>query len=355
MSDVEQVENAPSEEPAAGELSTVARGPRRAVLSVLLVAIAAALPVVVSDPGWQTVMLLVLINACGALGLTLLFGLAGQISLAQASFAGIGAYAPAIVAVHLGLNPWWGLPVGIIVALITAVIIGVPVLRLEGLHLAIATAALAVIFVVVVTQLPSLTGGAPGLAGLTPLSFFGVRMNQPDQLYYAVLAALVVLYVLTIGLVRSPIGKMFLAIGHDSRAAGIAGIRVPSLKVKVFALSAAFAAVSGFFLAEYLLVVVPESFDLIPALLFLVMVVVGGSRALMGAVVGAAFITVVPVLIPQYPRVQETLFAVAFLLAVMFVPDGLVGQRTLASIRSLFERLISRNEKRGETEVVSEK
>jgi branched-chain amino acid transport system permease protein len=118
---------------------------------------------------------------------------------------------------------------------------------------------------------------------------------------------------------------MFTAIRHDPRAAALTGIPVPNLKVKTFALSASFAAVGGFFLAEYLLIASPDSFSIVPSLYFLLMVVIGGSRSLGGAIVGAAFVTVVPQLMPRYPHQQEILFAVSFLVIVLFIPKGLAG------------------------------
>lgn len=269
--------------------------------------------------------MLIVINACVTLGLTLLFGFAGQISLAQAAFMGVGAFAPAILAIKHGLSPWWGLPVGIVIATVVAVLIGAPVLRLEGLYLAMATTALNIVMVVVAEQLTAITGGPFGLAGLHPLSLFGWDLLNVSHFYYVVLFAFLLLYLLAHRLVHSPIGGMLAALRHDPRAAALAGVPVPVLKVKVFAISAAFSAVGGFFLAEYLLLASPEQYSIVQSLYFLLMVVVGGTRSLPGAVIGAAFVTVVPQLLPDLPREQQILFAASYLVIVVFVPDGLGG------------------------------
>lgn len=286
---------------------------------------AALLPTLVDDPVWQGIAVQVLISACGALGLTLLYGFAGQISLAQAAFVGVGAFAPAIIAVKYAGSPWWGLPIGVVSSGALAALVGAPVLRLEGLYLAMATTALNILMVVVAEQLTPFTGGPFGLAGLHPLELFGWSLIEPKDLYYVTLAAFVVLLVLAHNLVTSPLGPMFAALRHDPRAAALSGIPVPALKIRTFALSAAFGAVGGFFLAEYLLLASPESFSVVPSLYFLLMVVVGGSRSLPGAIVGAAFVTIVPQLVPSHPREQQFLFAASFLVIVLFVPNGLVG------------------------------
>jgi branched-chain amino acid transport system permease protein len=219
----------------------------------------------------------------------------------------------------------WGLPVGIVVAAVVAVLIGAPVLRLEGLYLAMATTALNIVMIVVAEQLTAITGGPFGLAGLHPLTFFGWDLINVSHFYYVVLAAFLVLYLLAHRLIHSPVGVMLAALRHDPRAAALAGVPVPVLKVKIFAISAAFAAVGGFFLAEYLLLASPEQYSIIPSLYFLLMVVVGGMRSLPGAVIGAAFVTVVPQLMPSLPREQQILFALSYLVIVVFLPEGLSG------------------------------
>jgi branched-chain amino acid transport system permease protein len=290
-----------------------------------IVVLAALLPTLVTAPVWRSIAVQIAINACVALGMTLLFGFAGQISLAQAAFMGIGAFAPAILAIKHGMSPWWGLPVGIVIAAVLAAVIGAPVLRLEGLYLAMATTALNIVMVVVAEQLTAITGGPFGLAGLHPLSFFGLDLINVSNFYYVVLTVLMILYLLAYRLLNSPIGVMLAALRHDPRAAALAGVPVPVLKVKVFAMSAAYAAVGGFFLAEYLLLASPEQYTIIASLYFLLMVVVGGTKSLPGAIIGAAFVTVMPQLMPGLPREQQIVFAVAYLIIVVLLPDGIAG------------------------------
>jgi branched-chain amino acid transport system permease protein len=274
---------------------------------------------------WMGIVVQIGIYACPAIGAMVLLGWTGQISLAQATFMGVAAYATALVSVHYLHSPWWGLPTGMLVSAAFATIIGFPVLRLQGLYLVMATAALNIGAVVLVLQNESYLGGAQGLAGVAPLNLFGTDLFEPEQQYYVVLVAVVLIGVLTRSLVRSPVGAMFAAMRHDQTAAGLTGIPVWTLKVKTFILSAVWAAVGGFLLVEYLTLATTDSYSTLPSLNLLVMVVIGGMRSVPGAVLGAAFVIVVPQLIPSQPAAQELIFAGAFLLVTMLVPTGLAG------------------------------
>jgi branched-chain amino acid transport system permease protein len=298
---------------------------RRLAGSALALAAALGLPAVVEDPIWQGVLVLIGVDAIVVLGLTVLFGLAGQISVAQAGLAGIGAYAVAIPATRWGWSPWWGLAVGVVAAAAIAWLIGKPVLRLEGYYLAMATLAVNIVMVVFANHLAGWTGGPYGLAGLPPLSFAGLEIVQPHQMYYVVLAILVGALAAGGRLVRSPAGRQLSAIRTNPRAAALAGVDVPRLKLKAFVLAGIFAAVGGFLRAESLLIVVPSQFGVVPSIYLIVMLVVGGMRSVWGAVVGAAFVNVVPEVLAEQPELQAVVFALSFMLVLMFLPDGLAG------------------------------
>jgi branched-chain amino acid transport system permease protein len=277
------------------------------------------------------------IYAGPAVGAMILLGWTGHISLAQGTFMAVGAYSTALVSARYDLSPWLGLPIGIVVAAVFAAIIGFPVLRLQGLYIVMATAALNIGVIVIITESRGYLGGSLGLPGLAPLRLFGRDLYEPDQQYYLVLTVLLVMCLLSHLLLRSPIGAMFTALRHDQTAAALVGIPVWTLKVRAFVLSAIFAAVGGFFFAEYLLFVTTDSFGALPSLNLLVMVVIGGLRSIPGAILGAAFVTIVPQLIPNQPAAQELIFAGTFLLVTMFLPSGLAGAVQLGA-RWLGER-----------------
>lgn len=297
------------------------------------IVLAALVPYLVTDPTWQNVAVQVLANAIVVLGLSLLFGYAGQMSFAQATFVGFGSYAPAILFVEFGLSPWWGLPAGILSAMAVAWAVGIPVLRLEGYYLAMATAAVAIGFVIVAEQLSSVTGGPYGLAGLAALDLFGNELITPQDLYPVVLAGFLLSALLVRRLVRSPSGRLLSAVRDDPRAAGLCGLNVARVKLQTFVASAGLAAVGGFFLVQSLLVVNPGQFGIVPALYFVIMLVVGGSRSVIGAVLGALFVTATPELLAGHVEAQEIVFAVTFLLVVLFLPNGIAGAfRSLAHL-----------------------
>lgn len=307
-------------------------------LPLLALIPALTVPLWLHDPVWMDIIVLIVIHYAAALGMMILFGYAGQISLAQAAFVGIGSYAPAMLAIRFELSPWLGLPVGLLLAGAVAVLIGVPVLRLQGLYLAMATAAFNVLFIVLVSNWDSMTGGGFGLSGIPALSFFGYDLVDPQHFYYVAVVLAIILFLLAEGLVKSPTGAMFSALSHNPRAAGLVGIPVPRLKVKAFVLSACFAAVAGFLLTQYMAVVVPESFAVPESIAFLLMVVVGGMRSPWGALAGAAFVTVMPQLMPQSPQGQEILYAVAFMVILMFMPKGITGLNPRRVVRRLAAR-----------------
>jgi ABC-type branched-chain amino acid transport system, permease component len=200
---------------------------RRLAGSAVAVVAALSAPAVVVDPIWQGVLVLIGVDAIVVLGLTVLFGLAGQISVAQAGLAGIGAYAVAIPATRYGWTPWWGLALGVVVAIAIAWLIGRPVLRLAGYYLAMATLAVNIIMVVFANHLAGWTGGPYGLAGLPPLSILGVEILRPHQMYYVVLAALVVALAAAHRLIHSPLGRQLACIRTNPRAAALSGIESP--------------------------------------------------------------------------------------------------------------------------------
>lgn len=291
----------------------------------LAVALALLAPALIADRTWQGVLVLIGIDAIVVLGLTILFGAAGQISVAQAGIAGVGAYAVAIPATRYGWSPWWGLALGILVAAGISYLIGKPVLRLEGYYLAMATLAVNLLMVVLANHLVDWTGGPYGLAGLPPLSILGLEVIRPHQMYYVVLVALAVVLVATRQLLGSPSGRQLRAVRGNPRTAALSGIDVPRLKLKAFVVAGVFAAVGGFLKAESLLIVVPSQFSVVPSIYLIVMLVVGGMQSVWGALLGAAFINIVPELLAEQTDLQAIVFALSFMVVLMFLPDGLAG------------------------------
>jgi branched-chain amino acid transport system permease protein len=302
------------------------------LLTVLTVAALALLPPLLSASHLAVFTLLGL-AATVTVGLSLLMGYAGQVSLGQASFYAIGAYTAGLLSVH-GAPTLLGLLAAPVVAAVAAVAVGVPLLRLRGHHLAFATLAMQLILLSLLSQ-GEWAGGAIGLQGIPRLSVGGYEFA--DDVGYAYLAwALLGLAVLvSANVIASRPGRGLRALATSETAAAASGVPVGRYRLAVFALSAAFAGLAGGVYAFYLGYLGPGSFPVLLSIEYVVMAVVGGLGTIAGPVVGAtAVILLVQALttigtqpgMPSYaPSVLSyAVYAVILVLVVLFLPRGIV-------------------------------
>jgi len=291
-----------------------------------------ALPPLLPEPQLSVFVLLLLAAAVTA-GVSLLMGYAGQVSLGQAAFYAIGAYTAGISAVR-GVPTLIGLLAAPLVAALAAVVLGAPLLRLRGHHLAFATLAVHLILLSLLGQ-GSWAGGAIGLQAIPPLSIAGTPLR--DDLSYAYLAWLVLAVVLLISrnVVASRAGRGLRAAAGSEIAAAAAGVPVAGYRLVVFALSAAFSGLAGGVYAFYLGYLGPGSFPLLLSIEFVVMAVVGGLGTTTGPVVGAAVITLLVQALnqlgtapgmPGYAPVvlSYAVYAVLLIVVVRYLPRGIV-------------------------------
>jgi branched-chain amino acid transport system permease protein len=297
--------------------------PYRGVL-VLLV-ITAILPLLIKSHYYTNIMIFVGVYTILALGLTLLLGYAGQVSLGQAGFYGIGAYVSGILTVKVGLNPWMALPVAIGITSVFAFFIGYSTLHLKGLYLAMATLGVGIIFHILFIELKDLTGGAIGLIDIPSLSIGGIKLDT--DLKYYVLVWFIVLFVffLTTNLVHSRVGRGMRAIQGNELAANCMGVDAFKYKIKVFVLSAALASLSGFLYAHYINFISPSVFDFSFSILFLTMTIVGGRESIWGALYGAAILTLLPELIRRYEDLNVMIWGAILVVVLIFFNRGIAG------------------------------
>jgi branched-chain amino acid transport system permease protein len=268
------------------------------------------------------------------LGLILLTGYAGQFSLSQAAFFGMGAYSSGILTVRYGLPPLLALVIGACIAGGIAFLLGRPIFRLRGHFLAMGTLALNEIVYLLFNNL-RFTGGSSGFGGIQPFSVAGFSFSGMEQRFYLVwlVAGAGTWFALRLG--RSREGRALAALRSHETAAAACGINLSASKTRVFVLSAVFGAIGGSLYAHDILYVNPPPFALLPSIMILVMAVVGGLGSAWGAVVGVAILTVAHQLIVEFlPRVfgagavgaGESLVVGAILLLVLvFMPSGVVG------------------------------
>ena len=321
---------------------------RRASIGVaVLIAIACALPFVVSN--YRTFQLtLVLVYAIALLGLNILTGYNGQISLGHGAFYAIGAYTAAVLMDRLGAPYWATLPAAGAVCLVAGFLFGLPALRLEGLYLALATFALGVSMPQLLKyhHLEKWTGGVQGIVIAKPeppafLREAGLQMNPDQWLYFFALAVAAMMFVLGWNLLRGRVGRALIAIRDQHIAAEAMGINSALYKSLAFGVSAMYTGIAGALGAIAVQYVAPDSFTIFLSLVFLVGIVVGGLASISGALYGALFIQFVPNVADEISKAAPWAIFGLFLIGFVYLmPSGVAG-----AVRMLLVRLMRKGAK----------
>ena len=305
--------------------------PRRVLLAVLAAG-TLVLPLTL-DSGGLAVFVQAALSACVVVGISLLMGYAGQVSLGQAMFFGAGGYTAALLSMY-GVPTLVGLLAAPLATAAVAVLLGLPLLRLRGHHLAFATIAMHMMFLVLVTQ-SDLLGGSTGLQGIPLLSVAGWEISSNLGYAYLAWTVLAVVVIIALNTVRSRPGRALRALATSETAAASSGIPVGRYKLTVFALSAAFAGAAGGVYAFYIGFLSPGMFPVAMSITYVVMAVVGGLGSVWGAVAGTALVTVgvhfLTLLgtaegMPDYaPSVfSYAVYGIVLVVTVLFLPHGVV-------------------------------
>ena len=296
------------------------------VLAVLLLA-ACALPFLVSN--YRTFQFtLALVYSIALLGLNMLTGYNGQISLGHGAFYAIGAYTAAILMDQYGVPYWATLPAAAVVCLVAGFLFGLPALRLEGLYLALATFALGVSLPALLKyhHLEKWTGGVQGIVISKPDPPFGLPIDADQWLYFFVLAVTVLMFVLAWNMLRGRMGRAMVAIRDQHIAAEAMGINTAMVKSLTFGVSAMYTGVAGALGAIAIQYVAPDSFNIFLSIVFLVGIVVGGLASISGAIYGALFIQFVPNIADAISRAAPwAIFGIFLLGFVYLMPMGVAG------------------------------
>lgn len=290
-------------------------------------------PLLMRDNAYYlSILILVGIYGIIAMGLSLLLGYAGQVSLGHAAFYALGAYTSAIGTTRYGVNPWPCIVLGLFVTATAAYLIGRPTLRLRGHYLAMATLGIGIIVQVFFREGGQFTGGYSGLPGIPRLAIGGLTFNTDLKYAYLVWPLVLLMLILSSNLVKSRVGRALQAI-HDSEvAARASGVDVSAMKVSIFVLSAVFASLAGSLYAHYVTFISFDPFSFQLSVMLVVMVILGGSRSLWGALAGAAIITVLGQAlaklghtIPALEGLDVVFFGALLIIAVVYMPGGLAG------------------------------
>jgi len=308
---------------------------RQIVLIALVLLAACVLPFVVSN--YRTFQFtLALVYAIALLGLNMLTGYNGQISLGHGAFYAIGAYTAAILMDQFGVPYWATIPVAAVVCLVAGFLFGLPALRLEGLYLALATFALAVSMPALLKyhHLEQWTGGVQGIVLLKPDAPFGLPLNPDQWLYFFTLAVAVVMFVLAWNILRGRMGHAMVAIRDQHIAAEAMGVHTAMVKSMTFGISAMYTGIAGALGAIAIQFVAPDSFNIFVSIMFLVGIVIGGLASISGAIYGALFIQFVPNIADAISKAAPWAIFGIFLLGFVYVmPMGIAGAVRMALAR----------------------
>ncbi|HTU03623.1 MAG TPA: branched-chain amino acid ABC transporter ATP-binding protein/permease [Candidatus Sulfotelmatobacter sp.] len=281
-----------------------------------------------------TTNLLILGAAWGiaTLGLVVVLGYTGQISLAQAAFYGIGAYAVALGTTRWEVNWWLGLLVGLVGAAVAGAVLGSTTLKLGGHYLAMVTICFQIIYTLVNTNWIAVTGGPDGISNIKRPPFF-VPLDSAQKYAWFALGTLWLVAGLVWWLRDTPLGRAMRAIRENELAAEALGVDTRRVKVIAFILSAMIGALGGAIYASGYLYISPDSFNFDHSVAFLAMVLVGGSESPLGAILGAALLTFLPEWLRDLKRIYLVVYGCAIILVIVFMPEGLWGYVRLAGRR----------------------
>lgn len=296
-------------------------------------------PLVENNPYTLGLTNLIAIHAIVVLGLNLFIGYAGQISLGHAAFFGLGAYGSAIATVTFELNPWLAMLVVALIVALVALLIGIPVLRLSGHYLAMATLGMNFVFHTILLQWDEVTGGPSGFSGIPYLAIGDFEFYDEVRLHYLIWGVAMICLLLCLNLVRSGVGRGLAALAGDETAAAALGVNIRTAKIKVFVLSAVLASVAGSLFAHTYTFVSPDSFGIFTSADLVIMVVIGGMGSIWGSLFGAGLITLLPEWMDLFETYKDFVHGGILVLVLMFLPQGLItGLIDIAKTRFALRR-----------------
>lgn len=294
------------------------------------VALAVALPLVVTDSYVLRVATIMAMSGVLALSLNLVAGFAGIVSLGHAAFYGVGAYASAIVATRYGVPVWLSMALAVLLTGGFGMLFAWPMMRLRGHYVAMGTFGLSGAIWMAMLNWIDLTRGPMGIRAIPPPPWFGGELQGPG-FYWLILAVLVVSALLVLALLDSPFGRAVRAMRDDELSLAAVGTDPRVVKMKLFALSAAIAGAAGAFWAHYISFISPDSFRPEVSIGLLAMVVLGGLGSVPGAIFGGAVLAALPEMLRFASEYRLAIYGLIMVLVVLFRPQGLLGRRQVVA------------------------
>lgn len=295
-------------------------GPLVTLFVVLLLA-----PPFAPTPYVLSIWTFIALNLIVVISLDLVVGYAGQLSLGQGVFVSVGAYTSALLTTAVSWSGWAAIPAGMTAAALLALIVGVPTLRLRGYYLAMVTLGFPVVFDAVIRQFSDFTGGSSGVVSIPRLHFGDEPLRGGLPFYYLALASCALVAAVAWVTAQSRWGIVLRTIHADEALAKAKGVSIAKVKVAVFVVSAASAALSGGLYAHYVQFVAPDTFGILYSIMVLVMLLVGGMGRIWGAVLGTIVMMWLPELLRATSHWETVIFGCALVAIMLFAPSGLAG------------------------------
>ena len=282
------------------------------------------LPPVLGDGYYLSVMNFIALYSIVALGLCLLIGYAGQLSISHSAFFAIGAYTSATISLRFGIHPLFSVVLSQCLTFVASGAIGAVVLRLKGHYLAIATLSFTIIVGVLIIEMPGLTGGLQGLSSIPPMAFGDFLIDSDWRFYFFIWPLTLLLLLFALNLVDSRIGRIFRATKESEDITRLFGADVKKYKVKVFILSSVFASLSGSLYAHFVTFISPATGSIMFAIDIIMVLAFGGFTILWGAMLGAASLTFLNEYLTIFADYKRAIYGLALIVIMLFFPNGLL-------------------------------
>jgi len=282
------------------------------------------IPFLIQNNYYIIVMNIIGLNTIVVLGLNLLIGFAGQISLGHAAFYGMGAYISAILTTTYGFPPWPAMVVAMIATGTVAYLVGYPTLKLREHYLVMATLGFSIIAYTFMVELDNITGGPSGFSGIPHLSIGSLILDNDFKNFYLIWLFAFFCLLGSVNLVNSRVGRALKAIHGSEIAANTLGVDTDRYKTKIFVLSGIFASLSGSLYAHYISFISPRSFDFYYSIQVVTMVIVGGMGSVWGAFFGAALLTILSEILHVTERYNIIAYGTILTLVLIFLPEGIL-------------------------------
>lgn len=292
-----------------------------AIISLILLVIPWLLP----NRYLLSVAVLVGIYSFITIGLNLLLGYAGQISMGHAAFYGMGAYTVAVLTTRFQWDPFLALCMALLVVGVIAWLIGKPTLKLKGHYLAMATVGFGLIIQILMDELVEITGGPQGISGIPKLAILGFSIKDDFRAYFLIWGLVMAVQWMVVNLIKGKMGRAFLAVHTNESAADSLGINTASLKQTVFVMSAVLAALAGAFYAFTINYISPEPFGFNFSIMLVTMVVIGGMGNLWGPLLGTALLGILPELLRSFKNFDIAVYGLLLIIIVIFMPKGVIS------------------------------